>query len=175
MSRFALSLLLLGVMAPAAQAEGKVRSLGVTVSPVGAFAVTRMAEGLSSGMSASFDWDYRKQGVWASMGGHVASSHLFTEATPVRVRVGLPTGTVRPWVGVGASMLFPWADGPGTPPGAPALRLGGELSAGMQVTLSHALFVAAEGRYQNFSLDADPLASARQELASAYLGLGFQL
>lgn len=175
MSRLALSLLLLGAMAPAAQAEGKARSLGVTVSPLGAFAVTRMSEGVTSGMSGSFDWDYRKRGVWASMGGHVASSALFTEATPVRVRIGVPDGAVRPWIGLGASMLFPWAEGPGTPPGAPSLRLGGELSAGLQVDVSRALFVAAEGRYQNFSLESDPAASARQELASAYLGVGFQL
>lgn len=173
MSRLALSLLLLMAMAPTAQAEGK-RSLGVTVSPLGAYAVTRMHDGgVLTGLSGGIDWDYRKDAAWTSMGGHVASSALFTEATPLRVRVGPRWGRLHPYIGAGMSLLL--AHDPSAQPRASVLRLGAEASAGASVRITPAVYMAAEGRYQNFSLQADPLSSARQELFSAYLGVGFRL
>ena len=174
MSRFALSLLLLGAMAPAAHAEGT-RSLGVTVSP-GAYAVTRVRSGVATGISGSIDWEYRAAGAWTSWGGHVASSTVFTEATPFRVRFGPPLKTVKPFVGLGASMLLPWAtQDASSAASTSSLRMGGEVSAGVGVEVTPAVFLSGEGRYQNFSLVADPLSNARQELFSAYLGLGIRL
>lgn len=173
MHRLALSLLLLGAMAPTASAEGT-RSLGVTVAP-GAYAVTRLERGVATGLSGGIDWDYRSNDAWLSMGGHVASSARFSEATPLRLRIGPPGGRVQPFAGFGLSMLLPW-----TPPGetavvAPGLRVGAEVSAGVRMNVTGKVFVASEVRYQNFSLEADPMALARQELVSAYLGLGFGL
>lgn len=173
MRRFALSLLLLsGAMAPAARAE-VTRSLGVTVSPLGAFAVSRMREGVVSGMSGGLDWDFQKDGVWISTGGHVASSVVFTEATPLRLRVGPTLGRFHPFVGVGMSLLLSYESVASAV--APSLRIGGELSAGGAWALSEWLFLSAEARYQNFSLLGDPLSSRRQELVSAYGGVGFRL
>jgi hypothetical protein len=173
-SRLALSVFLVGALAPTPAAASDFRSLGVTLSPVGAWAATRVGAGLTAGLSAGVDWDYRREGAWTSMGGHVASSVIFSEATPVRVRWGLPDGPARPFVGVGASILLPWVDARRARADA-SLRLGGEASGGVDLPLGSVWFLAAEGRYQNFSADTDPFSSQRQEIVSAYLGMGFRL
>ena len=174
MSRLALSVLLVAcALVPTAEA-GDSKSLEVTISPVGAWAATRVGTGLSAGWSVGVDWDYRRTGAWTSMGGHIASSLAFTEATPLRVRWGGPGESVRPFVGIGPSILLQWIanQSAGT---ESALRLGGEASAGVDVALNHAIFLAAEARYQNFSASTDPLSPHRQELVSAYLGVGCKL
>src|SRR5919197_2098643 len=113
------------------------------MTPVGAWAATRVGTGLSAGLSVGIDWDYRRTGAWTSMGGHVASSLAFTEATPLRARWGGPSETVRPFVGIGPSILLQWiADQTGRTESA--LRLGGEASAGVDVALNPAIFPAAE-------------------------------
>ena len=172
-SRITLSVLFALVLTPSAEA-GSAGSLGVTFSPIGAWAATRVGTGLTAGLSAGLDWDYHRRGAWTSMGGHIASSLAFTEATPLRVRWGAPGESLRPFIGIGASILLPWLDSRGT--GTEwVLRLGGEASAGVEVPLGTVLFLATEGRYQNFSAVADPLSSHRQEIVSAYLGVGCKL
>jgi hypothetical protein len=180
-SHLALSVLLAGALAPTAHAQhetragaGNSRSLAVTFSPVGAWVATRVATGLTAGLGAGVDWEYHRPGAWTSMGGHVASSALFTEATPLRVRWGSPSESLRPFVGLGASILLPWLDARGA--GMEwVLRLGGEASAGVEVPLGESLLLVTEGRYQNFSAGADPLSPHRQEIVSAYLGVGCKL
>lgn len=179
MNRAALSLsLLLLAMAPTAGAEGT-RSLGVTVSPVGAFAIGpsfagHAAYGPSVGYTAGLSWAFQRPTDWAGLGGHVGSSALFTEATPVRVAVApFPRAVVSPYVAVGLSLLVAH---PGTPAAMDAsLRVGPEAAAGAGVSLSAATYLAAEGRLQSFSLGERPFSTERLTLATAFLGVGFRL
>jgi hypothetical protein len=181
MNRFALSLSLMLVMAPLAQAEGT-RSLGVTVAPVGGFVVSNAARplplngrGLAAGYSATLSWSFSKEDSRGSVGGHIASSALFTEATPISVRyTPFPNAPVHPFIGVGLSLMVPHPAA-ALDDGSSPLRLGGEVSGGVGFTLSKRIFLSAEGRYQNFSFTSDPTASRRIELTSAHLGVGFNL
>jgi hypothetical protein len=147
----------------------------VAVSPVGVWAATRVGASLTAGYSAGLDWDYRREGAWTSMGGHLASSALFVEGTPLRVRWGPVMEPIRPFVGVGTSFLLPWVDSSEGARADAALRLGAEVSAGIDVQLNRFVYFAGEGRYQNFSASADPFSAQRQEIVSAYLGVGFRL
>ena len=168
------SALLTALAIPAAHAEGS-RSLGLAVAPVGLWAATRVGAGLTAGYGAGLDWDYRREGEWASMGGHLASSAVFLEATPLRVRCGPVLEPFRPFVGLGASFLLPWVDSTVGARADASLRLGGEVSAGLDVTINRLLYVSGEGRYQNFSASADVFSAHRQEIISGYLGVGFRL
>lgn len=147
----------------------------MAVSPVGLWAATRVGASLTAGYGAGLDWDYRREGDWASMGGHLASSRLFMEATPLRVRYGPVLEPFRPFVGLGASFLLPWVDSSEGARADASLRLGGEVSAGVDVTLTRMVYLSGEGRYQNFSANTDVFSSHRQELVSGYLGVGFRL
>lgn len=174
MSRLPIALVLVGALSPAAWADVS-KGLGVTVSPVGVWAATRVATGLTAGYGAGVDWDYRREGAWTSMGGHLASSALFLEGTPVRVRVGPPLEVARPFVGLGVSFLLPWVHSSEGARADAALRMGAEVSAGVDVPLGNVLYLAGEGRYQNFAASADVLSAHRQEIVSGYLGVGFRL
>ena len=174
MNRLALVSALLGALATPARADAP-RSLGLAVSPVGVWAATRVGAGLTAGYSAGLEWDYRRDGDWASMGGHLASSAVFLEATPFRVRCGSLLEPVRPFVGVGASFLLPWVNSSQPAPADASLRLGGEVSAGVEVAINRVVYLSGEGRYQNFSADADVFSVHRQEIVSCYLGVGFRL
>lgn len=116
-------------MAPTAQAEG-IRSLGVTVAP-GALAVTRVRSGVATGLSGSIDWELRWRDRWWSFGGHLTSSGYFTDATTLRLRLGPQLGRARPFAGMGVSLLWPWHPELQSAAGASALRIGGELCAGV--------------------------------------------
>ena len=174
MNRLALISALFGALAAPARAENA-RSFGLAVSPVGVWAATRVGTGLTAGYGAGLDWNYRREGDWASMGGHLASSAVFLEATPLRVRVGPVLEPFRPFVGVGASFLLPWGDSSQGPRADASLRLGGEVSAGVDVAINRVVYLSGEGRYQNFSASADPFYLHRQEIVSGYLGVGFRL
>ena len=174
MTRFAFLPALLAALATPARADPP-KSFGLAVSPVGVWAATRVGDGLTAGYSMGLDWDYRRQGDWLSMGGHLASSALFMEATPLRVRWGPAVEPVRPFVGVGTSFLLPWVHSPEAARADAALRLGAEVSAGVDVTINRVVYLAGEGRYQNFSASADLFSAHRQEIVSGYLGVGFRL
>ena len=174
MLRFAFLSAFLAALATPARAENP-KSFGLAVSPVGVWAATRIRDGLTSGYSAGLDWDYRREGDWASMGGHLASSALFTEATPLRVRWGPVVEPFRPFVGVGTSFLLPWVHSAEGARADAALRMGAEVSAGVDVRINRVVYLAGEGRYQNFSANADVFSAHRQEIVSGYLGVGFRL
>lgn len=176
MHRFALSLLLASLaMAPAAQAEGT-RSLGVTVAPVGAFALGGGASSLT-GYSATLGWSFSRPGEWFSLGGHLATSARFTEATPVTVRItALPGRRVRPFLGLGASLMIfhPGAEAPWGRSGD-ELRVGPVAAAGLGADLGRSFFLELEGRYFNYPYADSFLSNRRVQVTSAYLGLGVRL
>jgi hypothetical protein len=154
------------------------RSLGITVAPVGAFVLTGTDLGRTSGYSAGLSWSYRKANAVLEVSGHVASSRLLTEATPMSVRL-VPLGDtrVRPYLGLGASLLVAHQRPVSTlsEPVSRVLQVGAELCGGVGVELGSNLFLSGEVRYQNFSAGGDPFSGARQALASAYLGVGIRL
>ena len=101
MNRFALSLSLLLTMAPTAQAEGN-RSLGVTVSPVGAFVLGTTARGVAKGYSANVGWTFNEADSLASLAGHVSASALYTAATPLSVQLTpMRRYWIHPYAGLG--------------------------------------------------------------------------
>jgi hypothetical protein len=53
--------------------------------------------------------------------------------------------------------------------------MGAEVSAGVDVRINRVVYLAGEGRYQNFSANADVFSAHRQEIVSGYLGVGFRL
>ncbi len=169
-------LLVLGALAPAgARAEGVERRLNLGL-PVGAFAATALQPNAPLyGTALAVDWDFAREGSLFSLGGHLAQSSVFTEATPLRVRVGPRLGLFRPWAGVGASLLLPLARA--EEDAALPLRLGGEVSAGAELALGRRFYVGAEARLQSFALDAEDgiFSSERQRVLSTYLGLGVRL
>jgi outer membrane protein W len=177
MSRSALSLsLTLLVMASTAFAEDT-RSLGVTVSPVGAFVASNTAHGVVGGYSAAIGWEFYKAPATISAAGHIASSTILTDATPISLRWTPRAGqTVRPYVGVGPSFVI--AHDLDEDPRASSralLRLGGEVAAGVSIDLSDAAFAQFEGRYQSFSVTPYVFSPERQDLLSACIGIGFRL
>ncbi|MFZ5470263.1 MAG: hypothetical protein ACOZIN_12580 [Myxococcota bacterium] len=177
MRRFALSLsLAVWLMAPTAQAEGT-RSLGVTVSPVGAFAMGGGTEPVA-GYSATLAWRFRSASSLASVGGHVASSLAFTEATPLSVQL-MPFAdrAVQPYLGLGASLMVshPGEYVHALRESGGVLRVGAQLAAGVGVRLGPKLDLNAEGRYFNYPFAAELFAARRIQVTSAYLGLGFRL
>lgn len=164
-----------GVRAEVGGVEGVRRRLNVSL-PVGAFAATAVQPNAPIfGTALAVDWDFAHEGSLYSLGGHVAQSGVFTEATPLRLRVGPRLGRVRPYLGLGASILLPLvrerADS------ATTLRLGAEASAGADLALGPRLYLASEARLQSFSVDREAgiFSSERQEVLSAYLGLGVRL
>jgi hypothetical protein len=162
------------LLASPARANGQ--SLGLTVAPVGAFLLTGTPKGRLVGYSAGVGWSYRRPNAVAEVGGHVASSRLLTTATPVTVRLTpLRDARVRPYLGVGASLLVPHVETVARPPASSGLLVGAELSGGVGVELNQGFFLTTEARYQTFSAQGDPLSSERQELASAWLGVGLHL
>jgi hypothetical protein len=58
---------------------------------------------------------------------------------------------------------------------APRLRLGFETSAGVDVLVARGWFLCAQGRYQNYSVAPNPFGMEREQVGSAYLGVGFRL
>ncbi|QSQ18013.1 hypothetical protein [Myxococcus landrumensis] len=159
------------LLATQAWAEPPARSLGVTVFPVGAY-VLKDAEGERGvGYSAGLAWSYRRELSVLEVGGHVASNRQLTEATPMSLRL-TPAGPrrVRPYLGLGLSLMMAHDEEV-----ARTLQLGMELCGGVTVELSRKLFVSGELRYQNFSSNGSPFAGERQELSSAFLGLGVHL
>lgn len=177
MSRFALSLSLLTmVMASTAQAEDT-RSLGVTLSPVGAFVASNTAYGVAAGYSAAIGWEFYKAPASISVAGHVATSTILTDATPVSLRWTPRARTsVRPYVGVGPSLVVAH-DLPDDPQREERslLRLGAEVSAGVAADLTESFFAQLEGRYQTFSVNRFIFSPQRQDLISASVGIGFRL
>ncbi|RKG78764.1 hypothetical protein D7W82_31810 [Corallococcus sp. CA049B] len=181
MFRSALSLACAGLalLATPALAE-PARNLGITVAPLGAYVLQGDAEGAPTvGYSAGLGWAYRKPGAVLEVGGHLASSRHLTEVTPMSVRV-VPLGDtrVRPFLGVGASMLVPHSRPQSVAPdtlGSRVLQLGFELCGGVGVELGENLFLSAEARYQNFSARGSPFSGERQSLRSTFLGLGMHL
>lgn len=181
MSRSLLCLAGCGLLLVAAPALAEpARSLGVTVAPLGAYMLQRGdGVGRSVGYSAGLGWAYRKAGAVLEVGGHLASSRHLTEVTPMSVRM-VPLGDtrVRPFLGVGASLLVPHSRPlPAAPDalGSRVLQVGFELCGGVGVELSRDFFLSAEARYQNFSARANPFSSDRQHLRSTFLGMGMRL
>lgn len=177
MNRFALSLsLTFLVMASTAAAEDT-RSLGVTVSPVGAFVASNTAHGVVGGYSAAVGWEFYKAPASISVAGHVATSTRFTDATPLSVRwTPRGTQTVRPYVGVGPSLVV--AHDLDEDPAASTralLRLGGEVAVGVSVDLWGAAFAQLEARYQSFSVTSYIFSANRQDLITGSLGIGVRL
>jgi hypothetical protein len=155
------------------------RDLGITVAPLGAYVLQGDSLERSTGYSAGLGWAYRKAGAVLEVGGHLASSRHLTEVTPMSVRV-VPLGDtrVRPFLGVGASLLVPHSrPRPAAPValGGRVLQVGVELAGGVGVELGRDLFLTAEARYQNFAARGDPFTSDRQRLTSTFLGLGMRL
>ena len=174
MNRVALSLSLFLVMAPTANAEGN-RSLGLTFSPVGVFAVDA-ARGVATGYSANLSWSFERGQSPFSMGGHIASCALFTEATPVSVRfTPVPENRWRPYVGLGVSLVLGHTPDNALGESAVPLRLGGEAMLGLDVRLSGPFFLDLQGRVQAFPIGMGQLPSRQLEVAAAYLGLGVQI
>ncbi|MBN8228883.1 hypothetical protein JYK02_15345 [Corallococcus macrosporus] len=154
------------------------RNLGITVAPLGAYVLKGDAE-RTVGYSAGLGWAYRKPGAVLEVGGHLASSRQLTEVTPMSVRV-VPLGDtrVRPFLGVGASLLVPHSRPQPVGPdalGSRVLQVGFELCGGVGLELGENLFLSAEARYQNFSASQNPFAGQRQHLRSTFLGLGMHL
>jgi hypothetical protein len=180
MVRSVLALVCVGAALVAAPARAEpARSLGVTVAPLGAYVLEGRSVERTVGYSVGLGWAYRRAGEVVEVGGHLASGRFLTAVTPVAVRV-VPLGDtrVRPFLGVGASLLMPHArPQPAAPDalGSRVLQVGVELSGGVDVELGHGFFVAGEVRYQNFSARGDPFTGDRQTLTSTYLGLGLHL
>ena len=174
MNRVALSLLLLTVTAPIALAEGN-RSLGLTFSPVGVFAVGA-AHGVATGYSANLGWSFERGQSPFSMGGHVASCAMFTEATPLSVRfTPLPSSRWRPYVGLGLSLVLGHSGDNALGETVAPLRVGGEAAVGLDVRLAGQFFLDLQGRYQTFPFGGGPSPSRQVEVAAAYLGLGVRI
>lgn len=170
----------LALLATPALAE-PARNLGITVAPLGAYVLQAGgAEARSTvGYSAGLGWAYRKPRAVLEVGGHLASSRHLTEVTPVSVRV-VPLGDtrVRPFLGMGASLLVPHSrPQPATPDalGSRVLQVGFEFCGGVGLELGDNLFLSAEARYQNFSARGSPFSGERQSLRSTFLGLGLHL
>ncbi|MFB1482790.1 hypothetical protein [Corallococcus sp. RDP092CA] len=169
----------LALLAAPALAE-PARNLGITVAPLGAYVLQGNAEAEHTvGYSAGLGWAYRKPGAVLEVGGHLASSRHLTEVTPMSVRV-VPLGDtrVRPFLGVGASLLVPHSrPRPSAPDalGSRVLQVGFELCGGVGLELGDNLFLTAEARYQNFAARGDPFSGQRQSLRSTFLGLGLHL
>ncbi|MCY1031099.1 hypothetical protein OV207_06495 [Corallococcus sp. BB11-1] len=155
------------------------RSLGITVAPLGAYVLKGEEVGRTMGYSAGLGWAYRKAGAVLEVGGHLASSRHLTEVTPMSVRyVPLGDTRVRPFLGMGASLLVPHArPQPAAPDalGSRVLQVGLEFSGGVGLELGQDLFLSAEARYQNFAADGDPFSGDRQTLTSLFLGMGMRL
>jgi hypothetical protein len=170
MNRGVLCLLLVGV--PAAVWAAPARTLDVTLSPVGAYA-TWEPRARTSGYSAGLSWRFHRPGALIAVGGHASTSRTFSEATPVAVRfTPLAASVLQPFLGAGACFLV--VHGAGSDAGS-VLRLGAELSGGVDVTLGGQLFLAAEARLQDFPLRATPLGTSRMLLGAAHLGMGMRL
>ncbi|MGE6760953.1 hypothetical protein ACQKGO_23235 [Corallococcus interemptor] len=169
----------LALVATPALAE-PANNLGITVAPLGAYVLQGRTEAERTvGYSAGLGWAYRKPEAVLEVGGHLASSRHLTEVTPMSVRV-VPLGDtrVRPFLGVGASLLVPHSRPRPTALdtlGSRVLQVGVELSGGVGVELGQNLFLSAEARYQNFSARGSPFSSERQSLRSTFLGLGMRL
>ncbi|WP_224365937.1 hypothetical protein [Hyalangium versicolor] len=161
--------------ASSAWAQGQ--SLGLTVAPVGAFMLTGTPKGRLIGYAAEVGWVYRRADALAEVGGHVATSQLLTTATPLAVRfTPLRDSWVRPYLGLGASLLVPHVPSAVRPVTSPSsLLVGAEVSGGVGVELRQGFFLATEARYQSFSTGGDPLSGERQALGSAFVGLGLHL
>ena len=174
MTRLALSLSLLSMaMVPTAFAEGS-RSLGVTVSPVGAFYILSAPPSASTGYSASVGWRMSPLGHGFALAGHATGSALFTEATPAAVRwTAFPEAPVRPFLGVGLSLLVAHPGSPLTT--AAPLRFGAEVSAGVEIPLGRSVFALAQGQFQSFSHGPEPFAARRLAVTSAHVGIGLSL
>ncbi|WP_224241823.1 hypothetical protein [Hyalangium gracile] len=153
------------------------QSLGFTVAPVGAFLLTGTPKGRVAGYAAEVGWSYRHADALAEVGGHVASSQFLTTATPVAVRfTPLRDSTIRPFVGLGASLLVPHLQSVAYQAMASSnMLVGAELSGGVGVELGQGFFLSTEARYQSFSTQGDPLSGERQELGSAFVGVGFRM
>lgn len=176
MSRSALSLsLTLLVMASTASAEDT-RSLGVTVSPLGAFVASNTANGVVGGYSASVGWEFYKAPASIAVAGHVGSSTILTDLTPLSLRWSpRASEKVRPYLGVGPSFVIAhdFDDTRATRP--PLLRVGAEVSGGVSVDLTDSAFAQFEGRYQTFSMTPYVFSPQRQDLLSACIGIGFRI
>lgn len=168
----------LALFAAPALAESP-RSLGVTVAPLGAYVLKGAEVGRSVGYTAGLGWAYRKTGAVLEVGGHLASGRHLTEVTPMAVRfVPLGDTRVRPFLGLGASLLVPHArPQPAAPDalGSRVLQVGVEFSGGVGVEVGRGFFLSGEARYQNFSAGGDPFSGDRQSLTSVFLGLGMRL
>ncbi|RKH52279.1 hypothetical protein, partial [Corallococcus aberystwythensis] len=177
MFRSALPLACIGLVLLSAPALAEpARNLGITVAPLGAYVLQGSEEvGRTVGYSAGLGWAYRKPGAVLEVGGHLASSRHLTEVTPMAVRV-VPLGDtrVRPFLGVGASLLVPHSRPQPAPDalGSRVLQVGFELCGGVGLELGENLFLSAEARYQNFSARGNPFSGERQHLRSTFLGLG---
>jgi opacity protein-like surface antigen len=173
-NRVALSLSLLLVTAPTALAEGN-RSLGLTFSPVGVFAVGA-AGGVATGYSANLAWNFERGLSRFSMGGHLASSAMFTEATPFSARfTPVPDSRWRPYVGLGVSLVLAHSGQNALGESAALLRFGGEAMVGVDVAVSGPFFLDLNVRYQAFPFGSGRLPSRQLEIAAAHLGLGVKL
>ena len=194
MRRRALSLFAVAMLRTASTAQAEdIRSLGVTVSPVGGYvavfppspaplgrrALTSAAAPppvISNGYSAGVDWAFHNEHSWWFIGGHLSANALETEATVLSIRFcPLPDARVRPYLGAGASVLLPLSALAGASPDGGMLRVGPEVSAGWDLLLTEGWFLSAQGRYQDFPLDDNPFSGMRQKLLSAYLGVGVAL
>lgn len=176
MSRHALSLsLLLTAMASTAYAEDT-RSLGVTFSPVGAYVASNTVRGVASGYSASVGWEFYKPPASISVAGHVATSRILTDATPLCVRwTPRARERISPYIGVGPSFEVAHDGLEEARGGRSLLRLGAEVSAGISADLSESVFGQLEARYQTFSVTPYVFSLSRQDLISGSLGIGFRL
>ncbi|MCE9669478.1 hypothetical protein LY474_16835 [Myxococcus stipitatus] len=162
------------LVASAASAEAPSRSLGITVSPVGAYLLSDGKGGKEGGYSAGLSWGYRRAQSMLEVGGHVASSRRLTEATPLSLRLTpWAWGRVRPYLGLGLSFMVVHARPEEDT--SRSLQMGLELCGGVGVELGRQLFLSGEARLQNFSTSGDPFAGERQRLTSFFLGLGMHL
>ncbi|MDY7229264.1 hypothetical protein [Hyalangium rubrum] len=170
------SLLLLLPWLMTSPAWASSQSLGVTVAPAGAFLLTRATEGHVAGYSAALGWSYRRADALVEVGGNITTSQVLTTATPMTVRfTPLRDAPFRPFLGLGASLLVPHVRAVSGLATHPGLLVGAELSGGLGVELGGGFFFTSEARYQNFSAQGDPLSGERQEMLSAFLGLGLHL
>lgn len=162
------------LLATPAWARGQ--SLGLSVAPLGAFLLTGSSKGRVAGYAAEVGWSYRREDALAEVAGHVASSQVLTTATPLVVRfTPFRDSTFRPYVGLGASLLVPHTQAMTHAPTSSGLLVGAELSGGVGVELGRGFFLSTEARYQSFSTEGDPLSRERQELSSAFFGMGVHL